>query len=68
MRSAATRKRDEHHDGHTVADREVEERRGDKCKRGWGARRSIIVPDQPNQRWRLDFVGNALAKAGGNRQ
>lgn len=35
------------------------------CKRGGrkralGTRRPMIVPDQPNQRWSLDFVSDAL--------
>ncbi|RUT34731.1 transposase [Arsenicitalea aurantiaca] len=29
-------------------------------KRALGTRRPIIVPDQPNQRWGLDFVSDAL--------
>ena len=29
-------------------------------KRALGTRRPMIVPDQPNQRWSLDFVSDAL--------
>lgn len=37
----------------------VRRRRG--RKRALGTRRPIIVPDQPNQRWSLDFVSDVLA-------
>ena len=36
-------------------------------KRALGTRRSMLVPDRPNQRWSLDFVSNALKYAGGGR-
>lgn len=37
----------------------VRRRRG--RKRALGTRRPILVPDEPNQRWSLDFVSDALA-------
>lgn len=42
------------------AEEKLQVRKRGGRKRALGTRRPIIVPDQPNQRWSLDFVSDAL--------